>query len=1390
MGKAVENLLKKSRNTKITWWQKTICVVALLFLWVLKTDAQQTLQFQNFAQKEGLSSNYILSIHQDHQGFIWIGTENGLNRFDGQHFLSFRSDPEDPETINNNWISAILEDTQHQLWIGTDRGLNRLDIKTGKVERIPLLQDGQAVESLVNHIYEASSGELWVSTQTKGLFKLGKNRKEQKWRAEHLAYSLPFWEKKDILPIFNVVHVADEEVWAVTSAGIDHIDLSSLKTIRYPFNGQGETYKGELDEVYGLLDEEGKIYVGFENKLYVLDITENDPVLHTVKSFTSSPNSSFPITRDLLFDSPDVLLVPSYRNLAQFNLKNGKLTSIKKEGQVREHLFNDPIHITFKDKKGNYWIGTSGGGLFLGQNRRSAFTFYQHDPANLASISDGQIRSFLEEENGNLWIGIINHGLDYLTRQDNGLLRKTKSITASISQPNSLASDRVIKIIRGDEKSIWVATNNNGLIQLDSTGKPLKTFTYQPNNPNSLSGNRIWGLAKDQQGDIWIGTWQNGLNRLNPHTGQIERFFEDPRNLNSIGSNNIRYIFIDKHGILWIGTSDGLTRFNPDKQAFSHFSHDTNDPQSLSDNLVWAIYEDKNGDLWVGTNTGLNRFDPHTQGFERFYEKDGLPDNSIYGILEDDAGLLWVSTSNGLARKLSDTSRTSFLSFGISDGLKTASFIPKAYLNSRYLDQLYFGSAEGILVVKPSLLEQDTSQAQLAIHSMRRFKRKATPAVELTDYFVNYQEQTVKLGYQDQSVTFTLADLNWMDHPNYKYEYRLVGFNRRWIPLEEDMQVRFSSLPPGKYTLLARAGNSGNLKFEAVELLSLRVFPPWWRTWWAYTFYFLVLGIIVLAVYRSQLRRQLVRQEAENLRALDTFKNNLYTNITHEFRTPLTIILGMVEQMEKQPKRMLKTGFDLIRKNGNNLLNLVNQILELQKLESGKLEVDMIQGDILPYLRNIFDQFLAYGNSKEQSMEFITELETLQMDYDPEKTLRIVSNLLSNAIKYTPPMGKVTFTISSGNKPELGTNPCLILGVQDTGRGIPKDQLPHIFDRFFQASSNNGQVSESGTGIGLSLTQELVHLLNGKIELSSEIGKGTTFKVFLPITRSAGLAQVAEPVNIKSAIFGTSTLPGKKQAPAGDLPFALIVEDNPDIAQYLQICLEGHYRLELAPNGQIGIDKALELIPDIIISDVMMPEKNGFELCETLKEDIRTSHIPIILLTAKSDVESRIVGLKQGADDYLAKPFHEEELLVRMQNLLSIRQKLQERYQNLYDQPLPKSNASVPSKEDDFILNLKAVFEERMDNPQFDVNALSQKLHLSRSQLGRKVKALTGRSLSVYLRSLRLQKARQLLLSTDLPMKEIAYDVGFPNPSYFSTSYTEEFGESPTNTRDSRQMHK
>ncbi|MCB0631791.1 MAG: helix-turn-helix domain-containing protein, partial [Lewinella sp.] len=562
-----------------------------------------------------------------------------------------------------------------------------------------------------------------------------------------------------------------------------------------------------------------------------------------------------------------------------------------------------------------------------------------------------------------------------------------------------------------------------------------------------------------------------------------------------------------------------------------------------------------------------------------------------------------------------------------------------------------------------------------------------------------------------------------------------------------------------------------------------KVLPPWWLTFWAYLAYILVLILLIYSIYRFQLSRQLEKAEAVKLKEVDEIRTKLYTNITHEFRTPLTIILGMADQVVNDPKRMLLEGSEMIKRNGRRLLRLVNQMLDLSKLESGSMPLNSVQADIVAYLHYIFESFHAFAEAKDVSLHFQSGPDELVMDYDPDKLLDVVSNLLSNAIKFTPEGGQVYLQIE---EEAVASPPFLKIKVKDTGIGIAEKDLDKIFDRFHQLDATSTRKGE-GTGIGLALTRELVKLMGGQITVSSQPKQGTIFTISLPITKAAAVSKQPTEQRLKPTLISPAeALNAIAHQPALEVnrPRLLIIEDNIDLIHYLGSLLKDHYQLTTATNGQEGIDKAIESVPDIIISDVMMPEKDGFAVCATLKQDERTSHIPIILLTAKADVQSRIAGLRRGADAYLAKPFNKEELFVRLQKLMELRRQLQRYYRgeaSIQDERLP-----ALEMEDVFLQKVRAGIEARLDDEHFGIVQLAEAVNISRVQLYRKVKALTGHSPSVFMRYVRLEHAKELLLTSGLNIAQIAYEVGFSDPSYFSRSFQEAFGKSPTQFREDR----
>lgn len=947
--------------------------------------------------------------------------------------------------------------------------------------------------------------------------------------------------------------------------------------------------------------------------------------------------------------------------------------------------------------------------------------------------------------------------------------------------------------IFSNDQNLWAVGDGDHLLRYNLHSKQYDGFRSGLDFDKFTLLNRDEIALFSRDGQLFIYSLKEQLRR--PFLYQGAPF--------SIGSTVNELLLTTE--ALWVAARNGLWRIDFEYNQIEHFD----ESDGLPDANIICLLPGENGRLWLGTATaGILIFHLENQDVNQIADVNGLAHNTVAGMLADEQKNIWAATFNGM----SVISPQEDVLFNITalNGLTHNEFNRASY--GKLPDgRMVFGGVKGINILDPErILKAYRQKGPLHIYltQMEYYDKKKGMNQILKG--ASNQDAPLRIPATNRylNLDFTLSE--YVDLPKHTYAYRIFSLKEPdrsaaaipWINLGAVSELTLNNLPVGDYVVEIRGIDQNSRQVETPLAIPIHVEAFFYRTW---QFYFLcailIMSVAWIYIHRiltererlkvevdrrtEQIQRdkEIIARQAEELQQLDQAKSRFFANISHELRTPLTIILGMVDHIEKQPRKWTENGAKMIRNNGANLLNLVNQILDLQKLESGKLKVNMELGDIIPFLRTIFDQFQAFAVSKGQQMAFIAEMESQYMDYDPEKILRIVSNLLANAVKYTPEKGKITLRISYGSGSDLPSGRHLVLAVSDTGPGIGEDQIPYIFDRFYQAAGLN-QGMGSSTGIGLSLTRELVQLLNGKIEVSSRQGKGTSFQVLLPITQEADPGRTDTSVNIRSAVFGTQGPPKIERTAVADLPIALIVEDNPDIAQYLQICLEGNYQIRTATNGQAGIDMALEQIPDIIISDIMMPEKDGFELCEILKEDLRTSHIPILLLTARSDVESRIAGLKQGADDYLAKPFHEEELLVRMNNLLEIRAKLQQRYQNVFDQTLITEKETVLSKEDAFVLQFKEIFEARLDDPDFNLEELSQALFMSRSHLSRKIKALTGRSLGIYIRSLRLQKARQLLLTTDLSVKEIGYEVGLFNPTYFSRTYQEEFGESPSQTRN------
>lgn len=881
---------------------------------------------------------------------------------------------------------------------------------------------------------------------------------------------------------------------------------------------------------------------------------------------------------------------------------------------------------------------------------------------------------------------------------------------------------------------------------------------------------------------------------------------------------------------MWIASLNGLWKIDYEKGIAEKIGKEN----GFQDDRVMCIREASAGRLWLGTYSGgIHIYNPKSGSVRIIDENDGLSNNTVVGLLQDNEGYWWAATYDGIT-VLSETGQALF-ELSENEGISHREFNRFSYLKTGD-GKLLFGTVDGVNLLDPERIKAqfNTKESlQIYLTDVTYFDKKTEADIHWKDQTSPPEQIIIPADKRYIEVDFGLSNYNNPEKNNFFYRISRPGQELeaseedRWTSIGYNSELILNDLPTGDYTILIKALNYKGQWTEKPIAVKISVQEFFYKMLWFY----LLITIPIAGVAWFWIRRlstekkrmeaevekrtlqiqqdkALIEKQAEELKELDELKSRFFTNISHEFRTPLTVISGMITQMEQQPERWMQKGIELIKRNSHQLLSLINQILDLRKLESGALQPNLIRADVIPFLQYLADSFVPMAQSKGIRIHFIPNCSGLEMDYDPDKLLHILSNLLSNAIKYTSGPGDIYCQVD--RRVDAGRE-MLTIQLRDTGKGISPEALPYIFDRFYQVEDLASQKPQ-GSGIGLALTKELVKLLDGTIQVDSKLGAGTTFSLFFPVRREASYRDEG-----LSPYFARQNNPGlpNDEVPAGmddvpnpaqlahlpdispeeDMPVGsdsqptlLIVEDNPDVRLYLTSCLEKEYYLIYAENGQEGIDTALENVPDIILSDVMMPVKDGFALCDTLKHDERTSHIPIVMLTAKADFESRMQGLRKRADAYLSKPFEQEELLVTLDNLLEIRKQLQLKYTGGLSsatenggEPTP---ATVPDVEDAFLKKLKQVVVQHLEDADLSGEFICREMNMSRTNLYRKLKALTDLSISHFVRQVRLQQAKELLLHTDKNISEVAYEVGFIDPKYFSRIFSETFQQSPSHFRE------
>lgn len=1346
------------------------------------------IRFQNLINESGFRNAVITSIFQDSQGFIWIGSYSGLAKYDGRKFTYFNYEPSDPTSLSDSKISTIIEDPDGSLWIGTQYGLNKMDRNTETFERIIFEEQGA---NLITYLFLDTNGDLWIGSST------GIQKYDVRQNALVSTELIKIFGKEALGWAGPILRDNNEIVWIGARAGLIRWNDTTGEAKIFKHN-PADSNSISHNAIYTLtIDKNKRLWIGTGDGMDVYDADNETFTRYSLDNLGFEVE--LPRVRKIIMGEDKLVWFATGSDIMILDSETGKIRKIFVDSPEEELSSKQNISAFFQDEHRNVWVGTAGRGLFKFSANTLKFKNFLGNPIEEANNITALMEPF-EIEAGKLliWEDQRLKELDFST----GEIRPFPLLP----QENRADWDTgVTCVLRDKKQNIWFGTANGGLFMYDPVSTRFTHFEPDRQNKNSISGYFIRDLLEDRAGNIWVATFIGGICRYEPAQEKWTRYLQADEHP-SKRYYGARKLYLDKTGTIWAGTRGGLHKFDSARSTFRHFEHIQGNPLTISESTVFDMYEDLDGNFWIGTyGGGLNLFDRESETFTYFTIKDGLPDNNILSILPDSRGNLWLSTFNGLV--YFDQGKQSFTTYDQADGLANTVFGAFGAYKSPYSGHIVLEGDTGTDVFHPDSIFKDQTVPKIAFTSFKLSNKEVpiskSASIEESErkgiYSIPRHISALKeivLPHHEKVISFEFAALHYAAPKKNQYAYRLEGFDDDWQEIGNNNVVTFTNLDPGTYTLRVKASNADGAWNEEGIAIKVKITPPWWETWWAYAIYAMFVLLIITAIYRYQRRRwqlqtalRLEQQEAGKLKELDALKTNLYTNITHEFRTPLTVILGLSKMIqEKLPKlssEKVSTHLQTIDRNGRGLLRLVNQMLDLNKIEAGKFELNYIQGDIISYLKVLVDTMSYYAQSKELEIHSFYELEAYQMDFDREKLEQVINNLLSNAIKFTPAKGHIYFFTNIDEEEKQ-----FHIKVKDTGIGISKEKIPHIFDRFYQIEHSSTRKGE-GTGIGLALTKQLLHLMQGRIWVQSKPKEGSTFEIVLPIRRNSPIATDDSASRLEFQSIWQNSSPNLTLASDQDTanltsdttPLILIVEDNRDVRAYVRTILDEQYIIKEAQDGQEGIEKALKYIPDIVITDVMMPRKDGFELCSLLKSDERTSHIPIIMLTAKADLDSRLVGLAKGADAYLAKPFSSEELRLRIDNLIQWTVKLRQRYQGV----VPNSLVNVPNAilelEDGFLRKIRELIEARLDDSNFGAEELSRKVFLSRTQVHRKIKALTGKSTGQYIHAVRLNKALTLLQETDMTITQIAFEVGYKEVSYFSRRFAEEYGKTASSFR-------
>lgn len=1322
------------------------------------------LNFINFSNKDGLSSNIVHAIVKDKFGYMWFATDDGLNKFDGVNFTVYRNNHADSTSISGNTIFALHEDAAGNLWIGTNTSLSLYNRK-----KDAFINYDFAGKNIIRALCTDHAGNLWVGSFN-GLYQFNPVS-----GAIHRYQGEP--GKPGALASNTVISVFEDShrrLWAGTTSGLhlfqpstnsfqrfvhiagDSTSLSDNTVKAITEDSLGNTWFGTMDGGLNRLEADGKRFTSYKHR----------DALNTLSS-----NRIYSMGTD----NTGKLLVATENGLDIFNTQTASVLRVGNDGRNSFSLNGKSVRSIFIDNNGVYWVGSFRGGVNKYDRNLAFFNLRQSNPFDPAGLSHSIVTSFVEDDNGDVYVGTEGGGLNLYHRKT-GLFRHV--MLPGKTESSSLA---ILTLERAGNE-LWIGTFLHGLYVLDMKNGRVRQY-QKGDGPADLSSNEIFCLRKDRDNNVWVGTNGGGINIWDPKSRRFNKFGQQfPYTQGGIlpTKGYIRSIEEDSRGRIWIGSAgSGVTMYDKNTARFQDFNHANS---NLPNDEVQTIFIGKHDTLWAGTHGGgLSRLDYASGKFVSFDESEGIANAVVYKVLEDQAGRLWLSTNKGISRFDTHTSR--FKNYSADNGVQRSSFVLGAGLKTKAGD-IFFGGLDGFNYFDPQKFSCNKNVPDIVLTDLKVANQTVQPGSKAPIQEHISIAHEIKLGYK-QNFSIDFVALNYSAPRETRYSYMLEGFDKTWSPPGHARTAVFSNLDPGTYCFRVKASGDDGAWNTPAKNITIIIQPPFYLTRTAWFLYVLAAGLLLWAIrYRGIQKlknkfaieqerlqvKQMIEQknrDAAQLRAFEEAKVKYLMNVSHEFRTPVSLIVGPVEtllQQEGDPAK--KNQLSLIKRNARRLLNLVNQVLDFRQLEAHETKLYPSEGDLIAFINELVVSFKDISERKHIHFTFSTTLDRYYTAFDGEKIERILFNLLSNAFKFTPRGGDISLSIEKSNTEGIS------IAVKDTGVGIDKSATGQVFDRFFQAPADG--VLNQGSGIGLSITREFVKLHGGSIEAESISGKGSTFTVQLP------LPLMEEPVQAKHALYDNSILLEKPahDTPASEMLTLLLVEDNEDFRYYLKDNLRHHYKIVEAADGKEGWQKALAAHPQVIVSDISMPYMDGIELCQKIKSDKRTGHIPVILLTALTGDAHQLKGLETGANDYLTKPFNFQILNARIKNLFELNQSLKNTYTRQLKIVSPE--ITVESEDDKLMRAVAAYIEDNLNSTKLSVEDLSRHVCMSRGTFYSKIVALTGETPVEYIRSVKLNKAAALLENSDMKIAQIGYAVGFTTPNYFARAFKTKFNMLPS----------